>query len=543
MGQGSNSAEEQAKALRPPINALLGQNRIREALALCREAREQHPDDPWFATMQSYLHVSIGEHQAALDMAQTAIRLGTTDPAALLVIGAAHRHLGQNVQAAEYLREAQKHFPGRLDAACMLLEATAAAHGIDAARPIYAELAARLSERDLTGCWAKLLFQAGVDGEIPEGWRAAPLTTVPDWMARAGEPLAFTGERERIPIEDPVVEGGPAQPFKAMMPGYVPYAATLRDATIFHRSNMVLMADGTVLNDTVADPQYGRFVAFDKDGAAMDQRPGAVLLDTGRFQVRELDAGIMLSGSASEHYGHWVGEYLARLHYLQQHPRFAELPIVVDAGMPPQHLEYLRVLVPNPVVEIPAGAGLRCRELIVASQTTFIPVDLIRDHGVPPEKEGGFSVATIEAIRRRVREALPPPAAPSRKLYLSRQGRDGRRPFNEDAVVAAMAARGFETVFTEGMSFQEQVRLFQSAKAIVAPNGSAVLNVIFAPREVDLFLLSQRGLFNWGTYYGLMRELGYDMTFVVSDDDSPLKHASYTVPLERLTAALDAAGA
>ena len=81
----------------------------------------------------------------------------------------------------------------------------------------------------------------------------------------------------------------------------------------------------------------------------------------------------MLSGWSSEHFGHWVPEYLCRLIYMVDHPRFAELPIIVDAGMPPQHLEYLRLVAPNPLVEIPLGGSLRCGELIVASPSTFFP--------------------------------------------------------------------------------------------------------------------------------------------------------------------------
>ncbi len=326
------------------------------------------------------------------------------------------------------------------------------------------------------------------------------------------------------------------------MPGYTPYACTLRDATIFYRSNIILAADGAALNDTVADLEFGRFIAFDQDTAALAQRPGHVLLDLGQFQVSDLDAGVMLSGCASQHYGHWVGEYLSRLHYLQQHPRFAELPIIVDADMPPQHLEYLRLLAPNPIVQIAAGGGLRCRELIVAGNTTFFPVNLTPDHAVPPERQGGFSIDCIQAIRRRVRASLPPPEVRDRKLYLSRQGRGARRPLNEDEIRAALTARGFEVVFTESMSIEAQVRLFQSARAIVAPNGSAALNAIFASTDVALFILSQRGLFNWGTYYGVMRELDYGMTFVVSEEALDFKHADYVIPLDRLTAALERSG-
>ena len=52
--------------------------------------------------------------------------------------------------------------------------------------------------------------------------------------------------------------------------------------------------------------------------------------------------------------------------------------------MPPQHLEFLRMLASNPIVQIPLGGALRCGELIVASPTIFFPTHMTPDHKVPP---------------------------------------------------------------------------------------------------------------------------------------------------------------
>jgi capsular polysaccharide biosynthesis protein len=114
---------------------------------------------------------------------------------------------------------------------------------------------------------------------------------------------------------------------------------------------------------------------------------------------------------------------------------------------------------------------------------------------------------------------------------------------NEDEISEALAARGFEILFPEDMSFEEQVRMYQAAKVVVAPNGSSLLNAIFAPKDLTLIILSQRGLFNQGTYYGLMRELGYDLTFLCGDEETDQKHANYSVPLPRLIAGLEALSA
>ena len=213
--------------------------------------------------------------------------------------------------------------------------------------------------------------------------------------------------------------------------------------------------------------------------------------------------------------------------------------VIVDNDMPPQHLEFLSLLVPNRIVQIAPGEALRCGELVVASPSTFFPVHLTPDHEVPPENQGGLPVGGFRFLQEQVLRNLPPTGRQCRKLYLSRKSRHWRRMLNEDEISHALATRGFEVLFPEDMSFDAQVRMYQEAAVVVAPNGSSLLNAVFAPKDITLIVLSQRGLFNWGTYYGLMRELGYDLTFLCGDEETDEKHAHYMIPLARLLEALD----
>jgi hypothetical protein len=248
----------------------------------------------------------------------------------------------------------------------------------------------------------------------------------------------------------------------------------------------------------------------------------------------------MLSGWASQHFGHWVPEYLCRLAYLETHPRYAELPIIVDADMPPQHLEFLSLLVPNPVVELPLGGALKVGELIVGSPSCFFPMHLSADHAVPPENQGGLPLNGFRYLRSRIAERLPPPAIHDRKLYLARKTSTWRKLLNEDEIIAAVAARGFEILHAEEMSVEQQVRMYQEAEVVVAPNGSSLLNAVFAQQDMRLIVLAQRGLSNWGTYYGPMREFGYELTTVCGETASTEKHADYAIPVPRLIAAIEA---
>ena len=154
----------------------------------------------------------------------------------------------------------------------------------------------------------------GQDTDLLAGAAAAEVMSVPAWISKTGRTLDVVGERETSPFQIPPIFGETSEPGpKLSVPGYVIYATSLPGATIFSRSNLILMPDGAILNDTLADEAYGRFMTLPHDKTVVARSGGRVLLDVGQHPVAEIEAGIMLSGWASEHFGHWVPEYLCRL--------------------------------------------------------------------------------------------------------------------------------------------------------------------------------------------------------------------------------------
>lgn len=119
-----------------------------------------------------------------------------------------------------------------------------------------------------------------------------------------------------------------------------------------------------------------------------------------------------------------------------------------------------------------------------------------------------------------------------------------RRLLNEAEIIENLAELGFESVLIEELTIAEQIDLFRQAEWIVAPNGSALLNLIFADQEVKLLVLTQPNLFNWGTFQGPMDSLGYQSICVAGDyamaEDQ--KHSDYHIPVSRIRQALSYLG-
>jgi capsular polysaccharide biosynthesis protein len=540
MEQAVLDPAEIAQSVRRDLTSLVAEGRMAEARTLAAAAREAFPQDPDFATTQAYVHLRLGSSQLAIDAALEARALGSEDPTVQMTLGLAMRLQQRHADAAEALLAAHRLAPERANVARFAVEEAFASHGIEGARPVFAEVHGRTHDPVLAQLWTEWLFEAGLHDEIPPGLASARIMTARAWVEAAGGAPDFVGPQEVMTVQDPPVLGEPARARpRAQVAGYTPYVATVRGATVFSHSSVVLTDDGAALSDTLADPRFGRFLDVSFDKTIIRRSDERVLLYPGQHPVSELAAGVMLSGWSSEHFGHWVPEYLCRLAYLEQHPRFADLPIIVDAGMPPQHVEFLRLLVPNPIVELAAGAALHVGELVVASPATFFPMLLTPDHEVPPENQGGLPLGGFRHLRTRVAERLPADGKRGRRLYLSRRRRAWRLVTNEDEVHAALARYGFEVIFAEDLSVEDQVRMYQEAEIVISPVGSSTLNAIFAPTDLKLLILSQQNVANAGTLYGLLSDMGYDYAYLCSDEGSEEKHISYAVPIPRLVAAVE----
>jgi capsular polysaccharide biosynthesis protein len=111
-----------------------------------------------------------------------------------------------------------------------------------------------------------------------------------------------------------------------------------------------------------------------------------------------------------------------------------------------------------------------------------------------------------------------------------------RRVTNDSEIARFLTAWGFNAIDIESYAFAEQVRIFREAECIVAPEGSALLNVIFCDPAVKLMVLAQRDF--WHGYYGPLRALGYEQLWVVGDAAIAFKQADYAVPVKRIEKAL-----
>lgn len=447
--------------------------------------------DHWYC--RAYVHHRLGEYSAALSAYARVISDASLRPWILpLALPLAGSHATEPA-AATFLREASR-FP----------EARACA-----------------------------LFHLGADGELGTSLpthAVRSVLSVQAGVARGHGAWRPLGDPEVIRLACFGLDGSPA-PDRTTQ-SYAPYVAELTAATVVSGSSLIHVGPSTVLSDLLADWELAKYVCLRGDPTVTALREGAVLVRRASPTDR-LAEGINLSGMSSGHYGHWFAEYLPRLRHFSRHPRFAEVPIIVDEGMPPSHYEFLRTLVANRLHVLPRGSALLVDRLWVAPTINFFPPALQAGHVVPPDRQAAWSVGALRFFAERLRPDQVEPG--SRRIFLSRRNSSWRRLANEAELVAALAPLGFEVVCPEEMAFADQVRTFATAGFIIAPNGSALNNLIFTSPRTKVVVFGQHNFHNWGGWLGPYQDLGYRPAFLTGEpvQSAREKHADYVISVEQ----------
>lgn len=437
--------------------------------------------------------------------------------------GYALRNLGRAAEAVKYLRLAHSINPKDLQTIKELIKAIVEIDGIDVAASKYATLK-KLNFGDSTGV------------------ELAQMMSTIDWASKVGLEVLDAGDIEEIPFITPKILGKASSGEIKFESSNKPYVADLNNVRIFSKSSVILTSDGTALSDTGGDKNFGEIVNFCYEKIIVARQAEKVLLDSEGFTVGEIEAGIFLSGLASDAFGHWLPEFLPKLESLMKHPEYHNFPIIVDAGMPQSHFDHLKRLTNNSLILLQPNESLFCRRLLVSPSPTFFPVETFPND----LRVNKLSVLSPRALKFvRANDFSQVTSRPNqRKIFLRRKNRSWRRLINEEEIAANLRSIGFEDIFAEEMTAGEQIDLFRQAKCIVAPNGSALLNLIFANTDTKVLILIQHNLHNYVTLQSPLEAMGYEILavcgdYAVSDNQ---KHSDFSVPMPRIYEALSKLG-
>lgn len=164
-----------------------------------------------------------------------------------------------------------------------------------------------------------------------------------------------------------------------------------------------------------------------------------------------------------------------------------------------------------PKIEVLRRAGWTARNVdwfIINPAPSKFRKDTLRTLGIPESKvmmaEGLLVDADTLLFPSRIRTGLKTPpwirefvrdrfGRPQRagsngylKIYMSRSLARGRRIKNEEEVRSILERHGYRTVYAENYAVTDFAKLMARARAVAAPHGAGLANVVFAPAGVKV---------------------------------------------------------
>ena len=198
----------------------------------------------------------------------------------------------------------------------------------------------------------------------------------------------------------------------------------LEDVIVTGRSGILLTGERALMD--VQDDELTRRphdLSVDPMVAAGDANGLLLLEPADRDALPRVPEAVWLGGVHSVAFGHWIIEFLPKVLAFLGREGFERVALLVDARMPPQHLEAVRLFAgeANPVIVLEGHESIRVERLWVASALAYLPVGPLPAPPGPRTRIGlddagfrrliGQVAPTLERHRHDGRAGAPVPRA------------------------------------------------------------------------------------------------------------------------------------
>jgi capsular polysaccharide biosynthesis protein len=226
----------------------------------------------------------------------------------------------------------------------------------------------------------------------------------------------------------------------------------------------------------------------------------------------------------STNYFHWLTDALSRLFLIRD--RANKSPLLLPA--PYESKDHVK-----PTLK---AFGITNVDFIRTDEVVECRSLLLPTHAAP---SGHYNDDVIRNVRSVLLNAYDHPSIRtiSERIYLSRGRAKKRRVENEADVIQLLSKHGFQTVHPEDLSFDEQVRIFSSARYLISNHGAGVTNMLFMPEGSRVLELRHKGDYirNWFFILSSALNLNYFyQTCAPQDHNADPHHADVLVDVAKL---------
>ncbi|MGL4470372.1 MAG: glycosyltransferase family 61 protein [Aeromonas hydrophila] len=251
-----------------------------------------------------------------------------------------------------------------------------------------------------------------------------------------------------------------------------------------------------------------------------------------------LDKGILINGGSETNYYHWMLEILSQLQFVDELPqKYDDYPIIISSSS--QRISAVKSFIDK--------AGIY-RDFIYIDSLSYYQVgDLLMitppNNLVPNLKNISWSNVRNSYVRSESLHYLRKIASKDikcmgggiyKRVFLARK--NFIRKYNQDALFTALSKFGFQSIYMEDFSFDEQVAIISKAEIIVGPTGAAWTNILFSSPGTKALCWMADEAGDLSCFSNIASALDIDLTYINysagSTDTRKIYYASYSIDIE-----------
>ena len=257
------------------------------------------------------------------------------------------------------------------------------------------------------------------------------------------------------------------------------YVYEIKNALLAGPYGLVCTSDKRLVRDTISFNGTGRVEPFLLNSYLKDSdwfKKFFIHQNWNSIKThKDLQVGLSLC-SVWINYFHWIVEELPKLRALENY--YEQSGIKPKIVIPSNESPYIR-------------ESLKCMGYEIKKDTISYQGKTIRLDKLIVQTFPEITPELTEYIRNRVLKnlKLPLEESGSRRIYLSRDRAGNRNLTNKNEIMSLLKDYGFEEMYLEDLTFEQQVKLIHNSSVIVSCHSAGLTNIIWGKelRVVELF--------------------------------------------------------
>lgn len=218
-------------------------------------------------------------------------------------------------------------------------------------------------------------------------------------------------------------------------------------------SDSVLYKNGYLITETLVSPGHKPYYQF-KHLVKKVLKAKLVKLDP-------KDDFLLVTDNYSGGHFHWFGEVLPRLIAIEERTQNFVLLLPDSSYIKSIGLASLQLM------------GLCFKNIVFMKESEFYKARNV--YYVNNVSKGGLNDELMKAIQRKFTSSQ----RGNRKIYISRQKAAFRKIVNGNEFETMLKGYGFEVLYGEDLTFEDEVNIFSSSSTLVGLHGAGLTNCIF----------------------------------------------------------------